>query len=74
MKIICKKCGNDKLFYTKEKYSGTCNFFIENDGSPNETGYNADMYVHTVHKLKSIYYYCYECNSKVKKIPLENRF
>lgn len=74
MKLICKKCGNDKLFYIKEKYSGMCNFFVENNGSPNETGYNAEMYDYAVHKLKSTYYYCCECNSKVKKIPEDERF
>ncbi|MFM1602527.1 hypothetical protein ABGF26_05260 [Helcococcus ovis] len=72
MILKCKKCGNDNLFYVKEKYSGNCNYVVNNQGE--DTEYNADMYDGAISKLISIYYYCCECNNKVSKIPQDKRY
>lgn len=29
--LVCEHCGNDKEFYTRERYSGTCNVFFRTD-------------------------------------------
>ncbi|MCI5997037.1 MAG: hypothetical protein MRZ16_02230 [Parvimonas sp.] len=72
MKLKCKKCGNTELFYEKEKYKGTCNYVVDNEG--NATDYNLGMYDHAEHTLNSVWYYCCECDSKVYKIPVDKRF
>lgn len=36
--LVCNHCGNDKEFYTRERYSGTCNvFFRTDDKDPDNT-------------------------------------
>ena len=68
MKLKCKHCGNENLFYVKEHYSGDFNYIVNNDGSGNEDGYNSEMYDLLNSKQKSKYYFCYECDKKVAKI------
>lgn len=72
MKLKCKKCGNEEYFYIKEKFSGETELVV--DGSGDLTDLNVDAYDNTNYKLKSIYYYCRDCNSKVAKIPNEKRY
>lgn len=72
MKLKCKKCGNEDLFYVKEKYSGTCNYVVNNLGEG--TDYNSGIYDNATSKLRSVYYYCCECGNKVSKIPQEKRY
>ncbi|WP_308578331.1 hypothetical protein [uncultured Parvimonas sp.] len=72
MKLKCKKCENEDLFFTKEKYSGTYDYVVDNEGMA--TDYNAEMYDYATSTLISVYYYCCECRSKVAKIPKDKRF
>ena len=71
MKLKCRKCGNEELFYKKEKYSGANNNVVNNEGE--DTEYNAGMYDNAEHKLTSVYYCC-ECHSKVTKIPVDELY
>ena len=64
-KLKCPKCGNETEFYTKERYSGTCDFYFRTDGKESE---NTDMYSNAEHKYRSKYIFCAECDSKVRKI------
>lgn len=72
IKLKCKKCGNEDLFYVKEKYSGTSNYVVNNFGEGllliGKVNNNA------ISKLRSVYYYCYECDNKISKIPQEKRY
>lgn len=61
MKLKCKKCGNEDNFFIIEKFSGV-------------TELCADAYDGANYKLKSVYYYCCNCKSKVGKIPEEKRY
>lgn len=72
MKLKCKRCGNEDLFYVKEKYSGDNHYVVNNQGE--DTDYNAGIYDGAISKLKSIYYYCCECDNKVSKIPQDKRY
>lgn len=72
MKLKCKKCGNEDDFYIIEKFSGVTELCVDSEGEL--TDYNADAYEHAEYKLKSVYYYCCECRSKVAKIPEEKRY
>ncbi|MBS4881912.1 MAG: hypothetical protein KHZ82_02480 [Peptoniphilus harei] len=72
MKLKCKKCGNEEDFFIIEKFSGVAKLWVDSEGKL--TNYNADAYDDADYKLKSIYYYCYNCRSKVAKIPEENRY
>lgn len=72
MKLKCKKCGNEENFYIIEKFSGVAELEVDSEGEL--TDYNSDTYDGAVYKLKSIYYYCCECKSKVAKIPEEKRY
>lgn len=75
MKLKCKKCGNEDLFYMKEKYSGTFNYIVNNLGEEAyNSGYNSSMYDNAISKLRSVYYYCFECDNKISKIPQEKRY
>lgn len=60
--LVCNHCGNDKEFYTRERYSGTCNVFFRTD---DEEPDNTCMYDGARHKLLSKYIYCEECGRKV---------
>ena len=72
MKLKCKKCGNEDDFYIKEKFSGVTELCVDADGEL--TDYNSDAYDDAGYKLKSVYYYCCNCRSKVAKIPEEKRY
>lgn len=72
MKLKCKKCGNEEYFYIKEKFFGEAELVVDDSGDL--TDLNAGAYNNADYKLKSVYYYCYDCNSKVAKIPDEKRY
>lgn len=72
MKLKCKKCGNEEDFFIIEKFFGTTELWVDADGKL--TDYNADVYDGAEYKLKSLYYYCRNCRSKVGKIPEEKRY
>lgn len=72
MKLKCKKCGNEEIFYIKEKFSGITELCVDSNGEL--TNYNANAYDNADYKLKSVYYYCYECGSRVAKIPEDKRY
>lgn len=72
MKLKCKKCGNEEYFYIIEKFSGVTELCVDPNGEL--TDGNSDAYEHAEYKLKSVYYYCCECRSKVAKIPKEKRY
>lgn len=72
MKLKCKKCGNDEFFYIKEKYSGQTELEVDSLGEP--TLGNAGAYDEMDYHLKSVFYYCQKCNSKVGKIPEDKRY
>ena len=60
--LVCEHCGNDKEFYTRERYSGTCNVFFRTDDKEAD---NTCMYDAAQHKLSSKYIYCAECDRKI---------
>lgn len=64
-KLICPKCGNDLTFYTKERYSGTCNFYFRTDDKEAD---NTDLYSNANHKYTHKFVFCAECDSRVGKI------
>lgn len=68
----CKKCGNEENFFIKEKFSGVAELIVDSRGEL--TFDNAGAYDEANYRLKSVYYYCCECNSKVAKIPEEKRY
>lgn len=72
MKLKCKKCGNEEDFYIREKFFGVTELCVNGDGEL--TDYNSDAYEGAEYRLKSIYYYCCQCKSKVAKIPEEKRY
>lgn len=72
MKLKCKKCGNGEDFFIIEKFSGVAELRIDSEGEL--TDYNADAYDDADYRLKSIYYYCCDCRSKVGKIPEDKRY
>ena len=72
MKLKCKKCGNEELFYIKEKFSGETELVVDALGEMNDL--NADAYNEMNSHLKSVFYYCDKCNAKVGKIPLDKRY
>lgn len=72
MKLKCKKCDNEELFYIKEKFSGETELVVDALGEMNDL--NADAYNEINSHLKSVFYYCYNCNAKVGKIPLDKRY
>ncbi|WP_277260785.1 hypothetical protein [Peptoniphilus lacrimalis] len=72
MKLKCKKCGNGENFFIIEKFSGTTELRVDSEGEL--TNDNADAYDSTDYKLKSVYYYCRNCRSKVEKIPEEKKY
>lgn len=72
MKLKCKKCGNEEDFFIIEKFSGVAELCVDSEGEP--TDKNAGAYDSADYRLKSIYYYCCGCRSKVAKIPEEKRF
>lgn len=72
MKLKCKKCGNDEFFYIKEKFSGETE--LEVDALGELTFRNSGAYDERNSHLKSVFYYCRECNSKVGKIPGDKRY
>ncbi len=66
----CPYCNSEEYYY-KEKYKGNCNHYKKFNG---ELGENAEMYNSAQHTLASVYGYCYECDRKIFKIPLEERY
>lgn len=72
MKLKCKKCGNEEYFYIKEKYSGKTELIVDKNGEL--TFYNAGAYDEMECHLRSVFYYCKECDSKVAKIPEDKRY
>ena len=72
MKLKCKKCGNEEDFFIIEKFSGFAELCVDSEGEPTDN--NAGAYDHAEYKLKSVYYYCCNCGSKVGKIPEEKRY
>lgn len=73
-KLECKYCGNNNHFYIKETYKGYSEVEVNNKGEIDDTCINTGMYDHPISKLKSVFYYCSECNRKVAKIPPEKRY
>ena len=65
MDIRCKKCGNTKEFYMKEKYKGTCDFYFRTDKTKAD---NSEMYDYAQHSYRSKFIFCADCDSKVGKI------
>lgn len=63
--IICKNCGNNEEFYVKEQYKGVCYAYIRTD---NEVPDNTGMYDNAIHKPKSKFIYCADCDRRVCKI------
>lgn len=63
--LQCPKCGNSEVFYTKERYKGTCNLYFRTDG---EDADNTDLYANAEHSYISKFIYCAECNARVRKI------
>lgn len=72
--LKCKKCGNEEMFYQKEKVKGEIIVKLDSNGDFLEDGENSEMYDHLESNLKSVYYYCIECDNKVSKIPEDRRF
>lgn len=72
MKLKCKKCGNDEFFYIKEKFSGETELVVDALGEL--TNLNAGAYDEMDSHLKSVFYYCQECDAKVGKIPEDKRY
>lgn len=72
MKLKCKKCGNEEYFYIKEKYSGKTELEVDSLGKL--TDMNAGAYDEMECHLRSVFYYCEECDSKVAKIPEDKRY
>lgn len=72
MKLKCKKCGNEEYFYIKEKFSGKTELEVDSLGK--RTDMNAGAYDEMECHLRSVFYYCEECDSKVAKIPEDKRY
>ena len=72
MKLKCKKCGNEENFFIIEKFSGVTELCVDSEGEL--TNDNVYAYDGADYKLKSVYYYCRKCRSKVGKIPEEKRY
>ncbi|MDY4128958.1 hypothetical protein [Peptostreptococcus porci] len=72
MNLKCKKCGNGEDFYIKERYWGEITLHVYTNGDISE--YNSDAYDNAQYKLKSIYYYCCNCDCRVAKIPESKRY
>ncbi len=72
MKLKCKKCGNEEYFYIKEKFSGKTELEVDSLGKL--TDMNAGAYDEMECHLRSVFYYCEECDSKVAKIPEDKRY
>lgn len=72
MKLKCKKCGNEEYFYIKEKFSGKTELEVDSLGKL--TDMNAGAYDEMECHLRSVFYYCGECDSKVAKIPEDKRY
>lgn len=68
----CKKCGNKENFFIIEKFSGVSELIV--DAAGELTNDNRGAYDSADYKLKSVYYYCCNCRSKVAKIPEEKRY
>lgn len=73
-KLKCKHCGNEEYFYIKEKYSGETEVIVDNKGDFEDTGLNSEAYDYNNSTLKSVFYYCCKCDSKVAKIPEDKRY
>lgn len=66
MKILkCPHCGNEDLFYTKERYKGEFELCIDKYG---ESTFNEDMYSEATYSYRSKYIFCRECDKRVCKI------
>ncbi|WP_455078375.1 hypothetical protein [Peptostreptococcus stomatis] len=63
--LKCKHCGNEDLFYTKEKYKGEFEFCMDKEGNP---VFNADIHEGATYELRSKYIFCRECDKRVCKI------
>lgn len=72
MKLKCKKCGNEEYFYIQEKFSGKTELEVDSLGKL--TDMNAGVYDEMECHLRSVFYYCEECDSKVAKIPEDKRY
>lgn len=72
MKLKCKKCGNEEYFYIKEKFLGKTELEVDSLGKL--TDMNAGAYDEMECHLRSVFYYCEECDSKVAKIPEDKRY
>lgn len=72
MKLKCKKCGNEEYFYIKEKFSVKTELEVDSLGKL--TDMNAGAYDEMECHLRSVFYYCEECDSKVAKIPEDKRY
>lgn len=70
--LECKICGNTKEFYLKEKFSGETEIAIDNHGERIDC--NCEIYDSATYKLKSVYYFCRNCDAKVAKIPKDKRY
>ena len=66
-RLKCRKCGNDKEFYVKERFKGRCLFFFRTDGGESENG---EIYQNADHSLVSEFIYCAECDAKVTKLAV----
>ncbi len=66
----CPYCGCEEYYYI-ERYKGNCNSY---HGFGDVEVENTDMYATAEHTLVSVYAYCSECDRKIFKIPLEERY
>lgn len=63
--LQCSKCGNSEVFYIKERYRGTCNFYFRPDGKDAD---NTELYGNAIHYSTSKFVFCSECDAKVGKV------
>ena len=64
-KLRCNHCGNNELFYVKERYRGSYDLYIDSEGFPDESGYNIGIYDNPYVYKTSKYVYCSKCNKRV---------
>ena len=72
--LKCPRCGNDKYFYRKESFKGTFEWQVNNEGEVDDTCNNSHIHEGATYKLRSVYYFCCDCDKKVSKIPLDKRW
>lgn len=64
MKLVCKKCGNEKYFYTKDRIVGSVRTIFTSDGEYAMDGINQGMYNNLERHQGSIFY-CLKCGKFV---------